>query len=78
MSATAPAATETHSRLLDVRAVARLLDCSPRHVYRLSDSDRMPRPVKLGNLVRWNRDAIEEWIEAGCPSCGTARTGGAR
>ena len=59
--------TETRSQLLDVRAVARMLDCSPRYVYRMSDSGRMPRPVKLGNLVRWNRDAIEDWLAAGCP-----------
>ena len=43
------------AELLDVRAVAGLLDCSARHVYRLSDSGKMPRPVKLGQLVRWRR-----------------------
>jgi excisionase family DNA binding protein len=52
--------------LLDVRAVAQLLDCSPRHVYRLSDAGRMPEPVKLGSLVRWSRQTIEEWIAGGC------------
>src|SRR5262245_33355357 len=54
------------SALLDVQAVAQLLDCSPRHVYRLSDAGRMPAPVKLGSLVRWSRQAIEEWIGSGC------------
>ena len=43
------------AKLLDVQAVAELLDCSPRHVYRLSDSGRMPAPLKLGALCRWNR-----------------------
>jgi predicted DNA-binding transcriptional regulator AlpA len=38
--------------LLDVRAVATLLDCSPRHVYRLADAGRMPAPVRIGALVR--------------------------
>jgi excisionase family DNA binding protein len=52
--------------LLDVQAVAQLLDCSPRHVYRLSDAGRMPAPVKLGSLVRWSRQAIEDWIALGC------------
>ena len=62
--------------LMDVKAVAKLLDCSRGHVYRLSDSGKMPRPLKLGQLVRWRRVAIENWIEAGCPSCRTARRAG--
>jgi excisionase family DNA binding protein len=56
-------------KLLDVGAVADMLGCSPRHVYRLSDAGKMPSPVKLGALIRWNRAAVEEWIDAGCPSC---------
>jgi excisionase family DNA binding protein len=52
--------------LLDVRAVAAMLDCSPRHVYRLADSGGMPPPVRLGALVRWRRDSIEGWIAGGC------------
>ncbi len=67
--------TESPAKLLDVQAVAELLDCSTRHVYRLSDAGRMPAPVKLGTLVRWPRVAIEDWIAAGCPSC---RQGGRR
>ncbi len=55
--------------LLDVRAVATLLDCSPRHVYRLADAGKMPRPIKLGSLIRWRRQSIDEWLAAGCPSC---------
>jgi excisionase family DNA binding protein len=57
------------AKLLDVQAVAEMLGCSPRHVYRLSDAGRMPRPVKLGSLVRWSARAIDEWVSAGCPSC---------
>jgi len=55
--------------LLDVRAVAAMLGCSPRHVYRLADRGAMPRPAKLGGLVRWCRAALEIWIADGCPSC---------
>ena len=54
--------------MLDVGTVAKLLDCSGRHVYRLSDSDRMPRPLKIGSLVRWRKDDIRQWIDDGCPS----------
>jgi excisionase family DNA binding protein len=54
--------------LLDVRAVAQLLDCSPRHVYRLADAGRMPPPVRLGALVRWRRQELLDWLAAGCPA----------
>jgi excisionase family DNA binding protein len=62
--------------LLDVERVAALLGCSARHVYRLADAGRMPRPVKLGHLVRWRRADVMFWITQGCPSCRQA--GGAR
>ncbi len=62
--------TSTSAKLIDVQAVADLLDCSPRHIYRLTDTGRMPGPVKLGTLARWPQRAIEEWIGNGCPSCG--------
>ena len=58
---------EQGPELLDVRAVATLLDCSARHVYRLADAGRMPQPVKLGALVRWRRKDLSDWIDAGCP-----------
>ncbi len=55
--------------MLDVQAVADLLDCSTRHVYRLSDMGRMPRPVKLGALSRWSKATTLDWIAHGCPNC---------
>ncbi len=59
---------DASAKLLDVQAVAEMLGCSQRHVYRLSDAGRMPAPVKLGALVRWSAAAIREWIDQGCPS----------
>jgi len=60
-----------NTTLVDVLLVAEMLDCSTRHVYRLSDAGKMPRPVKLGSLVRWDRTKIESWITAGCPAVRT-------
>ena len=57
----------TGRKLGDVRSVAEALDCSPRHIYRLCDSGRMPAPVRLGSLVRWDLEEIDRWIAAGCP-----------
>jgi excisionase family DNA binding protein len=54
--------------MLTIDEVARLLSCSTRTVYRLNDAGRMPRPVRLGALVRWNRTEIEQWIADGCPA----------
>jgi excisionase family DNA binding protein len=62
-----PETTSGH-RLGDVQTVARMLSCSVRHVYRMADSNRMPRPLRLGALVRWDLDTIDQWIKAGCPS----------
>ena len=66
MSASVFSPADVSAKLLDVQAIAKLLGCSTRHVYRLSDGGRMPKPVKLGALVRWSAAAIREWIDQGC------------
>ena len=52
--------------LLDVRAVAELLGCSQRHIYRLANAGGMPAPVKIGVLNRWRRADLEAWLDNGC------------
>jgi excisionase family DNA binding protein len=54
--------------LLSARDVATLLQCSDKHIQNLRIAGRIPAPVKLGTLVRWPRQVIEQWIEAGCPA----------
>ena len=62
------------AELLDVRAVAALLGgCSTRHVYRLADAGKMPRPLKLGQLVRWRRAELLRWLGEGCPPVRSTR-----
>lgn len=63
------------SELLDVGAVAGLISCSKRTVYRLADADRMPRPLKVGSLVRWRRTDIFDWIANGCRDLRAAQRG---
>lgn len=60
--------TTTAAELIDVKAVAKLLSCSARHVYRLVDAGKMPAPVKLGVLVRWRSAELANWLDAGCPT----------
>ena len=54
--------------LIDAKEVAKMLGLSPRTVWRFNDAGRLPKPVKLGTLVRWPREQIEAWLAAGCPS----------
>ncbi len=65
---TAQAVTAAESALLDVNAVAALCACSTRHIRRLADAGMMPRPVKLGALVRWSRAEVQRWLDDGCPN----------
>lgn len=64
--------------MMSVDDVAEELNCSSRHVRRLADSARMPKPIRLGSLVRWPRSAIEQWIADGCPNCRKTVKGGRR
>lgn len=63
--------------MYDVGDIATLLKASNRHVRRLADSGRMPRPLHIGRLVRWRIAEVDEWLAAGCPSCRPTK-GGAR
>lgn len=55
--------------LLTVDDVAALLRCSPRTVHRLTERGRIPRPCRLGSLLRWPRVQVEAWVDQGCPDC---------
>lgn len=61
--------------LIDLPTVARLCMCSQRHVRRMVESGKMPQPVRLGTLVRWNRCELLAWIADGCPPPGHAAAG---
>jgi len=60
-----PAAVDS-ALLVDVRAVAHMLGCSWRHIYRLADAGKMPRPIRLGSLVRWRKSDLDQWLADGC------------
>ena len=60
--------------LLDARDVAAMLKCSRRTICRLMDAGRIPAPIRLGGLLRWDRRALLEWITQGCPPCRSGRS----
>ena len=50
--------------LVDADEIAQFLGCSPKHVRRMAERGQFPKPVKVGRLKRWPREAIEEWIDS--------------
>ncbi len=60
--------------MLTIDGVAAMLACSPRTVYRLVDAGRIPRPVRLGGMLRWGREPFERWIARGCPEPGRVKS----
>lgn len=57
--------------LISIRQVAEILGCSTRHIQRLADGGKMPKPIRLGSLLRWPRQVIDEWVASGCPASRT-------
>jgi predicted DNA-binding transcriptional regulator AlpA len=56
-------------KLLAVVDLANVFDCSERHIFRLLSAGKIPEPVRIGSLLRWDRKKIFEWVSAGCPDC---------
>ena len=57
----------TQAIAISASDLAQLLGVSLRQVWRLNAAGRLPSPVRLGGSVRWNREEIVQWFEAGCP-----------
>ncbi len=53
--------------LIPDTAAAALAGVSRATWHRLRAAGKLPAAVKLGRTVRWRRDEIVAWIEAGCP-----------
>ena len=70
------AASQEPNALLSLSQIAELLSCSTRHVQRLADAGKMPKPVRLGVLLRWPRQTINDWIADGCPAVRTPQRAG--
>lgn len=46
-----------------VDELAALLQCSTRHVHRLTDAREIPGVVRIGRLVRYSRRVIHDWLD---------------
>ncbi len=49
------------------RELAEMLGISLRQTWRLNSAGRLPRPIRLGGSVRWNRAEVQQWFETACP-----------
>ena len=61
--------------LISVETLAEMLDISPRSVWRRLSSGEMIEPIKIGKSVRWRRQEVIDWVEAGCPNPALERKG---
>ena len=59
------------SVLIDAAELARMLSVSKPTIWRWLSEGRLPEPIRLtSQCLRWKRDVVLSWIEAGCPSIG--------
>ena len=58
----------SQSIAISAKQLSQLLGVSLRQVWRLNATGKLPRPVRIGGSVRWNRAEVIRWFsEAGCP-----------
>lgn len=56
------------NELVSLPQILARVRCSRRHFLRLVDRGSAPSPVRLGALLRWPQQVIEDWIAKGCPA----------
>jgi excisionase family DNA binding protein len=72
-AATLPAPPPTAPATYTVADLARLTQCSERHIWRLADLDLIPGKLRLGRLVRFHKPTVDAWLASGAPSNRRAR-----
>jgi excisionase family DNA binding protein len=49
------------------KQLAIMLACSKRTLYRMRSAGKLPSPLRIGGVVRWRLQDVQDWIAAGCP-----------
>jgi prophage regulatory protein len=60
-----PAASD--AKLVNAADAARICGISRTLWFDLRAAGRVPKPLRLGRRVLWNRDELDQWMAAGCP-----------
>lgn len=53
---------------VNAKQAAKMLNVSVRQVWRLCNTGKLPKPIRLGHCVRWRKAELEAFIEAGAPN----------
>lgn len=59
------------AELITAKDLSELLNISIRTIWRMDATAELPRSIRLGRSVRWNRKDVLLWIEIGCPNRST-------
>lgn len=63
------------SVLIDAAELARTLAVSKPTIWRMLSDQRIPEPIRLtSQCLRWKREVVLAWIDAGCPAGSTVST----
>lgn len=54
--------------MMTAEEIAKHLQISTRTVWRLKAKGDLPKSIKVGRAVRWQRSDILKWIQEGCPA----------
>lgn len=59
---------DMQSKLINAAELARMLSVSKPTIWRMRDDGKLPPSISLtSQCLRWNREAVVKWIDAGCP-----------
>lgn len=61
------AASPGEPLLITAEEFADLMQVSVRSIWRLRSAREIPEPLRIGGNIRWRREEVRQWIEAGCP-----------
>lgn len=54
-------------QLITIKKLAAILDIGERTAWRYLSAGKLPKPIRLGRLVRWDKAVIHSWVDAGTP-----------
>ncbi len=56
------------AELLTVPQVACILQCAESVVRQRDKDGLIPKPIRIGGVLKWRKKEIYDWLDAGCPN----------